>query len=65
MTVNLVKNGNLLIHSFLLSNLLYVAYLGYTSPNESRLARRVEYFNEAGLQLITYHLALFPVAPTL
>ena len=25
----------------------------------------MEYMNEVGLQLITYHLALFPLAPTL
>lgn len=43
---------------------MYVVYMGLTSPNETVLARRVEFFNESGLQFITYHLALFPLAPT-
>ena len=25
----------------------------------------MEYFNEIGLQIVTYHLALFPLSPTL
>ena len=43
---------------------MYVAYFGTTEPNDTTLARRVEYFNECGLQFITYHLAMFPLAPT-
>ena len=44
---------------------MYVVYMGVTSPNETTLARRVEFFNESGLQFITYHVALFPLSPTL
>ena len=43
---------------------MYIVYLGTISPNDTKLARRTEYFNESGLQFITYHLALFPLSLT-
>ena len=43
---------------------MYVVFVGVISPNDSKLSRRVELFNECGLQFTTYHLALFPLAPT-
>ena len=43
---------------------MYIVYLGTISPNDTKLARRIEYFNESGLQFITYHLALFPLSLT-
>ena len=49
----------ILIHSFIATNILYWIYLGYSSPNDTKLARRMEYFNEFGLQVITYHLGVF------
>ena len=65
LTVICIKQGNILIHVFLLTNLLYSKYLGLANPNDSLLGRRMEYFNEIGLQIVTYHLALFPLSPTL
>lgn len=59
-----INNPNILIHVYLLCNICYVVYLGVTEPNDSTVGRRVEYFNETGLQIITYHLALFPLALT-
>ena len=44
---------------------MYVVYTGNVGPNDTKLARRVEYMNESFLQITTYHLALFPLAPTL
>ena len=49
----------ILIHSFIVSNILYWIYLGYSRPNETKLASRMDYFNEFGLQLVTYHLGVF------
>ena len=49
----------ILIHSFIITNILYWIYLGYSRPNETKLARRMDYFNEFGLQIITYHLGVF------
>ena len=45
--------------------MIYLTYLGYADINDTPLARRMEFFNEIGLQLITYHLALFPLCLTL
>lgn len=56
-----MDNPNIHIHVFLLSNIIYIVYLGYTGPNELPISRRMEFFNESGLQLVTYHLALFPL----
>ena len=60
-----INNPNILIHVFLASNILFLVYLGLASPNDTTLARRIEIMNESFLQLTTYHLALFPLAPTL
>ena len=40
-------------------------FMGLTSSNDTQLGLRMEYVNESFLQLTTYHLALFPLAPTL
>ena len=61
LTIACVNNPNIHIHVFLISNILYLVYLGHAMPNDTKLARRMEYFNESGLQWITYHLALFPL----
>lgn len=65
LTVACIDHPNILIHVFLLTNLLYVVYFGWANPHDTAIGRRMEYFNEIGLQMITYHLALFPLAPTL
>ena len=65
LTISCVNNGNILIHVFLLTNLINFNYLGLSNPNDSILGRKMEFFNEFGLQFITYHLALFPLSPTL
>ena len=65
LTITCINNPNILIHVFLLTNIFYFVYLGLASPNDTPLGRRVEFLNGIGLQLITYHLALFPLAPTL
>lgn len=65
LTVVCISNPNILIHVYLLSNVMYVVYLGTAEPNDTMVGRRVEYFNEAGLQIVTYHLALFPLALTI
>ena len=65
LTISCINNPNILIHVFLLTNILYTVYLGLANPNDAPLGRRMELMNEIGLQLITYHLALFPLAPTL
>ena len=49
LTVACVNNPNILIHVFLLTNILYTVYLGLSSPNDSPLGRRMEYLNEIGL----------------
>ena len=63
LTVACVNNPNILIHVFLITNILYTVYLGLSNPNDTPLGRRMEFMNEIGLQLVTYHLALFPLAP--
>ena len=63
LTVACVNNPNILIHVFLTTNMLYVVFLGLSNPNDTPLGRRMEFMNEIGLQLVTYHLALFPLAP--
>ncbi len=65
LTVVCRENPNILIHVFLLSNMMYIVYLGVAEPNDEKLSRRLEFMNEAGLQFITYHLALFPLALTM
>ena len=65
LTILCISNPNILIHVFLFTNLIYSLYLGLANPHDAPLGRRMEFINEIGLQLITYHLALFPLAPTL
>ena len=65
LTVSCIDNPNILIHVFLMSNIMYIAFTGYVGPNDTKLARRMEYLNESFLQMTTYHLALFPLSPTL
>ena len=65
LTILCINHGNILIHVFLLTNLINFNYLGLSNPNDTHLGRKMEFFNEIGLQIITYHLALFPLAPTL
>ena len=62
LTILCISNPNILIHVFLLTNILYIVYVGLVSPNDTVMSRRMEIFNESGLQLVTYHLALFPLA---
>ena len=64
LTITCINNPNILIHVFLLTNILYIVYIGLASPNDTVMSRRMEIFNESGLQLITYHLAVFPLALT-
>ena len=64
-TVACQNNPNILIHVFLITNVYYLVYVGYADPHDAPLGRRQEYMNEIFLQLTTYHLALFPLAPTL
>ena len=64
LTIVCIKHPNILIHVFLLTNIMYVAYLGFADTHDTTSARRMEYFNEIGLQMITYHLALFPLCLT-
>ena len=63
LTMACINNPNSLIHVFLITNILYTVYLGLSNPNDTPLGRRMEFMNEIGLQLITYHLALFPLSP--
>lgn len=49
LTVICRNNPNILIHMFLMSNLIYVVFLGVAEPNDEKLAKRLEYFNESGL----------------
>ena len=43
------------------SNVLYNTYLGWSGAHDTPLSRRTEFFNEIGLQIAAYHLALFPL----
>ena len=63
-TVILKDHPTILIHTFLAFNLVYWVYLGYARPNDTKQARNMEFFNEFGLQVITYNLAAFPHALT-
>ena len=63
-TVTCLQNPNICIHVFLLSNLVYIFYFATARAHDTALSRRIEYFNEVGLQITTYHLALFPLAVT-
>ena len=65
LTIVCINNPNILIHVFLATNIIYIVYMGATSPNDTPLGKRTELFNESFLQLVTYHLALFPLALTL
>ena len=49
LTAACVHNPNILIHVFLTTNILYVVYLGLSSPNDTPLGRRMEFMNEVGL----------------
>ena len=60
LTVILADYPTILIHTFLACNLVYWVYLGYAKPNDTKQAQNMEFFNEFGLQLITYNLAVFP-----
>ena len=60
-TVSCLNNPNICIHVFLLTNVLYIDYLGYSRPHDTKLSRNIEIMNEVGLQLCTYHLCLFPL----
>ena len=60
-TVTCLQNPNICIHVFLLSNLIYLTYFGIAQAHDTPISRRIEYFNEVGLQVTTYHLALFPL----
>ena len=60
LTVILADHPTILIHTFLACNLVYWLYLGYANPNDTKQSRNMEFFNEFGLQLITYNLAAFP-----
>ena len=42
-----------------ISNLLVLVYHGLAEPFETRTARRLDYFNEACLSLITYFLFMY------
>ena len=64
LTLSCKNNPNICIHVFLLTNLVYLVYFGHARCHDSALARRMEFFNEVGLQLTTYHLALFPLLLT-
>ena len=65
LTVVCINNPNILIHVFLATNILSAVYLGLTGPHDTKLGLRTEYLSECFLQLTTYHLALFPLAPTI
>lgn len=49
LTVACIDHPNILIHVFLLTNLLYVVYFGWANPHDTAIGRRMEYFNEIGL----------------
>jgi hypothetical protein len=53
LTIVCIQQPNILIHVFLLTNIIYVTYLGYSDVNDTQLARQMEFFNEMGLQMIT------------
>lgn len=44
---------------------MYLVYFNYARSHDTDISRRIELMNEISLQLITYHLALFPLALTL
>ena len=44
---------------------MYLVYFNYARSHDTDVSRRIELMNEISLQLITYHLALFPLAQTL
>ena len=64
LTVSCINNPNILIHVYLLSNVAYWVYLGEADPQDTLMGKRMEFFNETGLQVVTYHLALFPLMQT-
>lgn len=49
LTVICRDNPNILIHTFMMSNLMYVVFLGVAEPNDEKLAKRMEFMNESGL----------------
>ena len=65
LTVTCFENPNILIQVYLISNVYYMVYVGYSRPHDTSLGRRQEYMNEIFLQLTTYHLVLFPLVPKL
>ena len=48
-TVSCLNNPNICIHVFLLTNVLYIDYLGYSRPHDTNISRRIEVMNEVGL----------------
>ena len=65
LTATCLQNPNICIHIFLFSNIMYLVYFNYARSHDTDISRRIELMNEISLQLITYHLALFPLALTL
>ena len=62
LTATCLQNPNICIHIFLFSNIMYLVYFNYARSHDTDVSRRIELMNEISLQLITYHLALFPLA---
>ena len=48
-TVSCLQNPNICIHVFLLTNLLYIYYLGFSRPHVTNMSRKIEFMNEIGL----------------
>ena len=48
-TVSCLQNPNICIHVFLLTNVLYIDYLGYSRPHDTRNSYKIEIMNEVGL----------------
>ena len=46
-------------------NLLAMAYLGVVEPHDSKSSHRTELANEAGFQIVCYHIAISMVSPGL
>ena len=65
LTATCLNNPNICIHIFLFSNIMYLVYFNYARSHDTNISRRIELMNEVCLQLVTYHLALFPLALTL
>ena len=63
-TVGFFNAPYCLIHSFMLMNTINTIYVGHAQPHLTKLSLLMEFYNEAFLQMVCYHIAIIPLTLT-